>query len=97
MAKVKTNLQRASGKLTSSVQKIWVAQGGETNSDFSLDVLDAAQLLTGAKDLNAILVLLQGRTVRQYLGEVWVHRFPSVKPEIDALEAAIRDELSSGS
>ena len=95
MPKEKTPLQRAAGKLISAIQKIWIAEGGESNADFSLDVMDAAHAIAQARDAKAMLQVLDGKSLRQYLGDVWVQRFPSVKPAIEQLEAAIHEELAT--
>jgi len=97
MPKEKTPLSRAGGKLVSAVQKVWISQGGEPNAEFSLDVLDAAHELASASNATSLAEMLGGRSVKQYLGELWVQRYPSIKPEIELFESAMRDELQKNS
>lgn len=68
MPKSKTPLARAAGKLISAVQKVSFAQIGEPNAEFSMNVLDAAHQLAQAEGASAVVGVLEGRSVSQYLG-----------------------------
>jgi hypothetical protein len=39
--------------------------------------------------------ILGSKSVRQYLGDVWVQRHPDVKPAIEKLEFFLQEELKS--
>jgi hypothetical protein len=93
MPKKKTDLQRAAGKLISAIQKEWGTETGEPNVDFSERVMDSAHDLLQADGPHAIKELLGARTVRQYLGDVWVQRHPSVMSAVVAFEEALEKEL----
>jgi uncharacterized protein YaiE (UPF0345 family) len=89
MSKKKNELQRAAGKLISSIQKEWGADLGETYAEFSQDVMSAAHVLFQAATAEGMKTVLGQKTVRQYLGDVWVQKHPNVKPAIETLEALL--------
>lgn len=66
----------------SEIQKNWGDKIGETNSDFSLDVMDAAHNLLLAETAEGIKEVLNRLTITQYLGDVWVQGHPTVKEQI---------------
>ena len=94
MPKNKTEVQRAAGKLISQIQKVWGNELGVTNADFSENVMDSAHDLLQAKTAQDIEKLLDTKSVRQYLGDIWVQKHPSVKLAIERLESAIKKDLS---
>ena len=94
MPKQKTALQKALGKLISAIQKEWGEQLGETSAaDLSEDVMDLAHTLLQAKTAEAIKKVIDPLTIQQYLGEVWVHRHPDIKKNINEVESAMNKEL----
>lgn len=86
MTKNESQLDIATGRLISAIQKEWGAELGESNAEFSENVLDAAHDLRQAGSPKAIKELLQNRNVSQFLGELWVRRHPPVKVAIQSLE-----------
>jgi len=86
MKKNKSQLDIATGRLISAVQKEWGAELGESHAKFSENVLDAAHDLRQAGSPEAIKELLGNRDVSQFLGELWVRGHPSVKAAIQSLE-----------
>lgn len=86
MTKNKSQLDIATGRHISAVQKEWGAELGESHAEFSENVLDAAHDLRQAGSPEAIKELLGNRDVSQFLGELWVRRHPSVKAAIQSLE-----------
>ena len=93
MPKKKTELERAAGKLISAIQKEWGKETGESNVDFSERVMDSAHDLLQADGPLAVKELLDSLDVRQYLGDVWVQRHPSVMPAVVAYEEALEKAL----
>ncbi|MFZ2754482.1 MAG: hypothetical protein WAZ48_13690 [Lysobacteraceae bacterium] len=89
MAKNKTELQRAAGKLISAIQKEWGGDLGETHADFSEDVMNAAHDLLQSGTVEDMKKTLGSLNVRQFLGDVWVQRHPNVKPAIESLEVLL--------
>jgi hypothetical protein len=87
MPKNKSDFQNAVGKLISAIQKEWGGELGNPNAEFSEKVMDAAHDLLQAGSAEKAKELLGSRSVRQYLGDVWVQAHPSVKPIITALES----------
>lgn len=92
MPKNKTELQRAVGKLISSIQKEWGNELGEPDAEFSEAVLNAAHDLLPAGTADDMKRILGSRTVRQHLGDLWVQKHPRVKPAIEAIEFLLKDE-----
>lgn len=90
MAKKKTELQHAIGKLISAIQKEWGNESGEAGADLSEDVMDEAHKLLQAGTVERIGEILGPMTIRQYLGDLWVQRHPAVRPALDAVEQALR-------
>ena len=86
MPRKKSEIQKATGKLISAIQKEWGDSLGEPNAEFSENVMDNAHDLLQAGSVEGIKKLLGPMTVRQYLGEVWVQAHPNVKPAILAVE-----------
>lgn len=86
MTKKRSDFQNAAGKLISAIQKEWGDELGNPNAEFSEKVMDAAHDLLQAGSAEKARGLLGSRSVRQYLGDVWVQAHPGVKPAILALE-----------
>lgn len=91
MAKKKSDFQKAAGKLISAIQKEWGDELGNSNAEFSQNVMDAAHDLLQAGSTEKARELLGAMTVRQYLGEVWVQAHPSIKPAISAIEELLNN------
>lgn len=92
----KTELKQAAGKLISAIQKEWGKETGEPNVDFSERVMDSAHELLQADGPQAVRKLLGSLDLRQYLGDVWVRRHPSVLPAVIAFQEALEKELREG-
>ena len=92
MAKQKTDIQKATGKLISVIQKEWGEALGDDNAEFSENVMDAAHDLFQAGTREKIKALLGTLTVKQYLGEVWVQGHPNVKTAVSNLEGLLNEE-----
>ncbi len=94
MKKTKTQLERDAGKLISTIQKEWHEEAGLPEAEVSEEVMDKGHdLLKAAKNKN-IPVLLNGMTITQFLGDLWVHKHPNVKQSIINLEKSL-NELSN--
>jgi len=91
MSKNKTQLERAAGKLISAIQKEWGKEERESEAGFSEEVMDKGHdLLKAVKD-NNILTVLNGLSVAQYLGKIWVHKHKNVKESISIFQALINE------
>ena len=91
MGKEKNKIEIAVGKLISVIQKEWNNEAGEPESEESEEIMDKGHdLLEGAKN-NNIEGVLKGKSVSQFLGDIWVHKHQGVKESIRKLEAAIND------
>lgn len=89
MVKIKSELQKAAGKLISTIQKEWGEELGNSNANFSERVMDAAHDILQAGSAEQARELLGALTVRQFLGDVWVQSHPEVIPAILAIENAL--------
>jgi len=89
MTKEKTKLETAAGKLISAIQKEWGNEAGEPEAEESEKVMyKGHDLLKGAKS-NNVVGILNGMSVTQYLGDIWIHKHPSVKQSIANFEVAL--------
>lgn len=86
MPKIKSDFEHAAGKLISAVQKEWGDELGNPNAEFSQNVMDAAHDLLQAGSVEKAREILGAKSIRQYLGEVWVQAHPNIKPAVLALE-----------
>jgi hypothetical protein len=88
MPKVKSDFQKATGKLISSIQKEWGEELGlgESRAEFTENIMNNAHNLLQAGSLEEVKKLLGNLNVLQYLGEVWVQKHPQVKTAISAIE-----------
>jgi hypothetical protein len=78
----------AAGKLVLAIQHA-CAEDGDADALVARKVMDRARTLLQAAQIAAVLRLLDGRTIVEYLDAVWVEAHPSVGPHIDALVAAV--------
>lgn len=95
MPKKKTDLQKAAGKLISAIQKEWGEDLGGSCAEFSEEVMSAAHTLLQAASAEEMAAVLGPKSVRQYLGDVWVQKHPSVKPAIESLEFLLKEQSKS--
>lgn len=86
MAKIKTPIEQAAGKLISAIQKEWGNELGESIAEVSEEVIGRGHILLQATKNNEVESILSGLSVTQYLGELWVRRHPSVKEYIENFE-----------
>lgn len=91
MPKQRTDLQQATGKLISAVQKEWGKYAGEPiPEEIAEKIMDAAHSLSGNTSVEKIRELLGPRSVAEYLSESWVRDHPDVVPAIMAVEEQIK-------
>ena len=91
MKNTKTQLETDAGKLISTIQKEWHEEAGLPEADISENVMDKGHdLLKAAKEKN-IQVILNGMTVTQFLGDLWVHKHPNVIEIIIKFENSINE------
>jgi hypothetical protein len=72
MPKHRTALEKAAGRLVSSVQKVWILQLGEDEAASSERALGQAHLLLQAAAAGELRAVLGARSVEEFLGELWV-------------------------
>ena len=82
MPKIKSEFEKASGKLISVIQKEWTKESGLSCEKLSEDVMDLAHIILQMRTPEKAKELLGSMTVRQYLGDLWVQAHPDVKPAI---------------
>lgn len=92
MAKTKSPLIAATGRLISSIQKVWGSELGEPYADFSQDVMGRVHTLLRAGSRDKMLDVLDGLSLQQYLGDVWLRKHPEVLPFVVAVEEALEAE-----
>ncbi len=92
MTKHRTELERAAGKLISSIQSMWHDEAGEPESADSEQVMHKSHGLLAAAIRGSLTSELGGSTVADYLGQSWVSAHPQVWPAIKALERADRGD-----
>lgn len=89
MAKQRTPLEHAAGKLISALQKEWHDELGEPCASVSEAVVhNSHALLQGAKD-GSVHDLLRSGTVTDFIGRAWVLVHPRVLPAIRAFEEQV--------
>ena len=88
----KTPLEKAAGKLISSIQKEWgeEVELGNSSADISEDVMNKGHDLLRAAKNKEVNTVLGDLNVTQYLGELWVRRHPSVKQSIARFEMEVK-------
>jgi len=92
VAAKKTEFQRAAGKLISAIQKEWGKELGGKSADLSEDVMNAAHTILQCRNSDNLRVMLGGKNIGQYLGDIWVQRHPDVKSVILELERIIASD-----
>ncbi|WP_457673683.1 hypothetical protein [Thiolapillus sp.] len=92
MARKRTALQKAAGKLIFAIQKEWGEDLGGPHAEFSEDVMDRAHDLLQAGTSEEVRKILDPRTVCQYVGEVWLQGHPNVKQFVAAFEELLEDD-----
>lgn len=92
MPRSKTLSEKAAGKLISAIQKEWGEEVGESTSEISMDVMDSVHVLIQARTANEMKKTLDGKTLIQYLGDLWVKRHPAILEPLTNLEQAIEKE-----
>jgi hypothetical protein len=88
----KEKFEKAAAKLIAVIQKERNKEFGEAGAKVSELVMDKAQALLSAAKENKALVLLNGLSLTQFLGETWVRKHPGVKQCISGFEAMLKDE-----
>jgi len=86
MSAKRSPIEKAAGRLISAIQKEWGDELGESTAEVGEDVMDKGHVLLQAAKNNEVLGVLKGRSVTQYLGELWVRRHPSVEEFIADFE-----------
>jgi hypothetical protein len=79
----------AAGKLILAIRKERGEVIGESDAALAQKVLDRAHTLLQAAQSASVSSFLDGRSVVEYLGPVWVEMHPSVKPSIAAFVTAV--------
>lgn len=93
MAKERSDLEKALGKLISSIQKEWGSELGVTNAASHTEaVMGSVHVLLQAENAHAMEIILSGLTLRQYLGEVWLRAHPSVLPAVERVDSLLLAE-----
>ena len=89
MPKVRSNIEKAAGKLISSIQKEWGHELGESQAETTEQVMDLAHDLLQASTKAEIQKVLDGKSLEEYLGTDWVQEHPAVAESILVLEKAL--------
>lgn len=89
MARTRSPLELAAGRLISAIQKVFIDEMGTETSEETEMVMDKAHLLLQAANrVGALDGVLGAHSVSQFLGTSWVDRHPQVHSHIAQLEAA---------
>ncbi|GAB1260596.1 hypothetical protein [Aurantivibrio plasticivorans] len=89
MPREKSKSEKLAGKLISTIQKVWGEQAGEPEADESEKVMGLGHKLLQARSVESMKLVLNGRTVAQYIGDIWLQKNPSVKPIVNELNNEI--------
>ncbi|WP_444915933.1 hypothetical protein [Microbulbifer sp. TRSA007] len=92
MARIKSESEKAAGKLISAIQKEWGVEIGEPCSGASEDVMDLAHNLLQARTSKGMEKILNRLSLQEYLGFEWVEKHPGVVPAIEKLRQAMAQE-----
>lgn len=92
MPRFRTSTQKAAGRLISAIQREWLASEVGHQADIAEHVMNAAHGLLQATSLGLLEQELDGRSVADYLGAIWVKRHPAITSAILALENAHFEE-----
>ena len=95
MPRARTPLQAAIGRLISAIQKVWGTELGEPYAEFSQDVISKAHLLLRAGNKEQIIKTLDGLSLPQFLGEVWLQKHPEIKPFVASVEEWLKRDGQS--
>tara|TARA_B100000965_G_scaffold87174_1_gene70686 strand:- start:1624 stop:1908 length:285 start_codon:yes stop_codon:yes gene_type:complete len=90
--KIKSISEAAAGKLISAIQKEWGSELGEPVADESEYVMGLAHELLQARTAKVMKGILDGKSIREYLGVDWVDSHASVLGFIEQLELAMANE-----
>jgi hypothetical protein len=91
----RSEIHRASGKLISAIQKVWVEEDGEAHAIAEAVMYRAQDLGRACSDpdlgtaLSAARRVLGEQSVVEYLGAVWVEMHPVVVPAVLALQESL--------
>jgi len=94
MPRNRSEFEVAAGKLISAIQKEWNKDLGEPRAEISENVMGEAHYILQARTIENAKKLLGSRTVKQYLGELWVKRHPDVLPVISRLEKLLNINMN---
>ena len=96
MPRDRTASSKSAGKLIKEINRVWMynVEYGQPNSSHSEVVLGLAHDLLRAIDTHSTKQLLGPRSVKQYLGSLWVESYPEVKACVEQLEQAIASECT---
>lgn len=89
MPKFRTEAEVAAGKLISAIQKVWDGQMGEDSAAESEAVMHTSHELLQAASSGGVAELLQGRSIRDFLGQSWVQSHPEILPHLNRLQSLI--------
>jgi hypothetical protein len=89
MPKHRGELEAATGRLISAIQREWNAEAGEELATESETVMHMSHGLLLAAKSQTLDAELGGRTVAQYLGEDWVRSHPDVVRVVQELQLLI--------
>ena len=92
MPKFKSISESAAGKLISAIQKEWGSELGDPVADESEYVMGLAHKLLQARTAKVMKDILDGKSIREYLGIDWVDNHVSVLGFIEQLELAMANE-----
>lgn len=92
MAKKRSDLEKALGRLISSIQKEWGSELGSTVASHTEAVMGSVHVLLQAENAHAVEIILSGLTLRQYLGEVWLRAHPNVLPAVERVDSLLLAE-----
>lgn len=95
MPRARTPLQVAIGRLISAIQKVCGTELGEPYAEFSHDVMSRAHLLLQAGDKEQVVKTLNGLSLPQFLGEIWLRKHQEIKPFIASVESCLESDGQS--
>jgi hypothetical protein len=84
----------ATGKLILAIRKECGEGVGGPDAVLAQQVLDRAHTLLQASQISSVSNFLDGRSIVEYLGPVWVEMHPAVGPAIAALVEALTENPS---
>lgn len=79
----------AAGKMILAIRNEQHASAEQADKVLTDLVLHRAHVLLQASESSSVLMLLDGRSVVEYLDAGWIEAHPSVKPSVDALILAL--------